>query len=252
MKILSLNCQRGHQPQLKNFLNHILQSEKYDLLILQEADQKVISFLQHEQYGLVNIFNEEVKKDSELCIVYRRSYNLIKTGFKSFASMRNDPWHGFKHPSFGLLWADLTIENKPFRIGSIHLHSGIDRKARSAELKLAKELFLKDIKGPAIIAGDFNAGFPGESFRMANILEPELVWETRNIGPTLDSRYSENLPHLPNRIAAFLSLFNIRIPLWTDHVFVDQQTANTYSVKCSVLEDRVSDHNPVEFTINKN
>mgnify|MGYP001565306721 CR=1 FL=1 len=247
MKILSLNCQRGYQKGLEKFLRQTLQEEKYKLLILQEVDAKVLPFLQHPSYKLVRAFNEETGKESELCIMYGGKYNLVKTGFKSFASMRNDPRYGFKHPGFGLLWADLTIGNLPFRVGSIHLHSGVNQKARAAELEQAKEIFLKTPCVPKVLAGDFNAGYPGESSNMANILAPEFTWKTKGTGPTLDSRYSENVPHLPNRIAALLRLFNIKIPLWTDHFFVDMESAKKYDICCRVLPNRVSDHSPIEF-----
>jgi endonuclease/exonuclease/phosphatase family metal-dependent hydrolase len=247
MKILSLNCQRGYQKGLEGFLHNVLESKAYDVFLLQEVDDKVLSFLTHPSYVSAHVFNEEAQAESQVCILYRQDYKLLKTGFQSFSSMRNDPLRGFKHPSFGFLWVDLIIEGKAMRFGSIHLHSGIDRKARMAELNLAKEVFLKEPYTSAILAGDLNTGYPRESLHMARALGPEFIWESKNIGPTLDSRYSENVPHLPNRVAHFLGLFNIRIPLWTDHFFVDAKTAGTCILSCKVLPDKISDHSPVEL-----
>ncbi len=249
MKLLTLNCQRGYQPGLESFLKELLEQNTYDFLLLQEVDNKVLEFLKHTSYKSVRAYCKEAEQDSELCIVYRSSFNVTETGYQSFAGMRNDPWRGHKHPSFGLLWGKFEVEGMPWIMSSIHLHSGIDRKARTAELTLIKKMLLEHSPILTIFSGDSNAGFPGESASMARLLAPEFSWVSKNIGPTLDSRYSENVPHLPNRIAAFLSLFNIKIPLWTDQVFASRKVVERYTVTCRVLSDRVSDHSPVEFVL---
>lgn len=250
MKFLSLNCQRGYTTGLQDFLRDTLDVGAYDFLLFQEVDKKVLSFLQHPSYKLLRVFNQEVGQESELCVVYRRTYDLTRQDFQSFASMRNDPWRGFKHPAFAILSGTFNVDGKFIRVGSIHLHSGIDRQARLAELMKAKTLLLENSSMPIIFAGDLNAGYPGEAGRMATYLRPEFIWVSQGLGPTLDSRYSENLPHLPNRIAAFLSLFNIRIPLWTDHFFANQTAAADQGMRCRVLPNRVSDHSPMELTVN--
>ena len=249
MKILSLNCQRGYQPGLEGFVRSVLQKELYDFLLLQEVDARVRGYLEHPSYKAVRIFNEEAEEESEVCIVYRHAHELRDSGLQSFSSMRNDPWRGFRHPSFGLVWGDFMIDGTPFRLGSVHLHSGVDSRARLNELDKAKICLLEGESTPVVIAGDFNAGFPGEAAKMARMLAPEFAWTSKDIGPTLDSRYSENVPHLPNRIAAFLALFNIRISLRTDHVLISSEASKRYAVQCRVLPDRVSDHSPVELSL---
>lgn len=249
MKILSLNCQRAYQQGLDSFLRNTLDSQRYDFLLLQEAEQKVVAFLDHSRYRFLLAFNEEAGEDAQVCIVHKYAYPVIGQGYRSFSSMRNDPWRGRKHPSFGFLWGEFDVAGTPWRFGSIHLHSGIDRKARAAELALAKNLLLELPPMHTVFGGDSNAGFPGESAVLAKLLEPEFAWASRSLGPTLDSRYSENVPHLPNRIAAFLSFFNVKIPLWTDQVFCDSKTAIDFDMQCRVLPDRVSDHSPVELLI---
>src|SRR3989338_8812348 len=99
MKILSLNCQRGFQAALESFLHQTFENREYNILLLQEVDDKVFSFLNHSSYKALRVFNDETEQESQTCIVYRQGYKLIKNGFQSFASMRNDPWKGFKHPS---------------------------------------------------------------------------------------------------------------------------------------------------------
>lgn len=249
MKILNLNCQHGEQPHLKDFLEKTMLAETYDFLILQEVNEKVLAFLHQSPYKTIHAFNKETGQNSEVCIVHRIKYSPLKTDFKSFAFMHRDPVFGFKHPCIGMLWADFLIEEKIMRIASIHLHSGIHRNVRITELKLAKNLLLSNISGPVMLAGDFNSGWSEERINNAKALAPEFAWITKDLGPTLDSRYCENVAHLPNRIAALLGIFNIGIQLRTDHIFVDKETACTSNIKCNILSDRVSDHNPVECVI---
>jgi len=249
MKILSLNCQQGYNPALKDFLHHLFDAEAFDFLLLQEVDEKTLLFLNDPSYKLVRSFNKETGQDSQLCIAYQEKYFPISTGFKSFASMRKDPISGFKHPAYGLLWVDFKIEEKRMRIASIHLHSGTDRQVRLNELLVAKKLLLEGVHSSVIFGGDFNAGFPSERTDMAGVLIPEFMWATSDIGPTLNSRYSENVPHLPNRIAAFLSAFGVGIKLRTDHFFINRESAEDNVVHCLVLPDRVSDHSPIELIV---
>lgn len=249
LKILSLNCQRSYQPGLENFLKRTLESKTYDFLLLQEVNEKVLTYLQNPSYTLVRAFNPDIGAESELCIAYRQNYRLLGQEFISFALMHKDPLCGWKHPSFAALQADVSVNGARIRVGSVHLHSGFNGRVRRAELIKIKRLMLEGFPVPTYFSGDFNAGYPGEATRMARFLSPEFAWGTKNIGPTLDSRYSENAPHLPNRISRVFAWINVSIPLWTDHFFVDRATAEKYTVECRVLPDRVSDHSPVEMII---
>jgi len=249
MKILNLNCQKGEQPMLESFLRKALDGGSYDFLLLQEVDAKVLAFLQHPSYALLRVFNEETGQDSQLCIAYRKTCRLSKSGFKSLSFMRYDPVRGFKHPAFGVLWADFEIGGKMIRVASVHLHSGTDRHIRLAEMEMVKKILLEGDHLPTAVTGDFNAGWPGECDGLARVFAPEFSWMTKELGPTLDSRYSENVAHITNRVAAFLGIFNIGIRLRTDHAFLDSKTAGSYSMICSILPDRVSDHSPVECMI---
>jgi len=248
MKILSLNCQKGYQTGLKGFLRRVLEEKKHDFLLLQEVDSRVIPLLQSPDYKIVRASNQETGQESYLCIVYRGSYTVRETGFKSFATMRKDPVHGFKHPCPGILWADIDIGPEVFRVASIQLHSGLDRGVRLAELKLGKDS-IGGVSTKTLLAGDFNSGFPGERKKMAGILTPEFEWASENLGPTLDSRYSENVAHITNRVAALLGFLNIGVRMQIDHVFVNQMLTKTSRTKCSVLPDHVSDHSPVEIDL---
>lgn len=245
MKILTLNCQQAEQSSLKGFLEKILKNKIYDLLLLQEVDDKVASFLVNPRYKIIREFNEEAEQISQICIVYRSEYDLVGKGFQSFSSMRHDRVRGFKHPCMGILWVDIKMNGRVLRASSIHLHSGLDRHVRLKELERAKKTLLNNFSGPIILAGDFNAGFFRERINMARILAPEFQWSTKDCGPTLDSRFSENTKRLLSRVAAFLSVFNFGVKLHSDHFFVKDLTVLSYEI----LPNRVSDHSPVELNL---
>lgn len=247
--ILSLNCQRGHQVNLGNFLKRILKDELYDVLLLQEVDASVLPFLEHSSYNIIRVMSENGTDESELCIAYRNTYTLLGQGFQSFTSMHTDPWRTFRHTPFGILWCDLEVEGTKVRVGSIHLHSGINALTRFRELALAKKLLLKDISVPTLFAGDFNAGYPGEAHTMARKLKPEFTWTTKRAGPTLNSFYTEHGPHLFNKVARLLASVHLGFRFRTDHFFSNHQQEPALRVTCRVLSDRVSDHSPVELRI---
>lgn len=252
MKVLSLNCQRGYQPGLKDFLQKILQSGGYDFLLLQEFAHEVPSYVKGVgPYESLQMHNDDVGEMSQTCIVYRKEYAILEKNFIPFAKMRRDPVEGFKHATFGSLFARFQTDCGFVLAGSVHLHSGMNRKVRAAQIRRIKEqaLTLMQNGDKVIFGGDCNFGFPGERAHAEGLLAPQFVCTTRDNGPTLDGRYSENVPHLPNRIARLLGFFGIPSLLKTDQIFVDSKTSRESKITCRVLPDRVSDHNPVELFI---
>ncbi|HEV7449027.1 MAG TPA: hypothetical protein VGP13_00600 [Candidatus Paceibacterota bacterium] len=252
MKLLSLNCQRGYQPGLEAFLHRTLEGGRYDFLLLQEFAKDVPSYVQGVgDYLLLQENNTDVDELSQTIILYRKTYRLLGCSFIPFAKMRKDPVMGYKHATFGSLMARFETDSGPMVVGSMHLHSGIDRKVRAAQVAKIKQqaLALRKDGDQTIFGGDCNFGLPGEHKEAERMMAPEFACVTQKIGPTLDGRYSENVPHLPNRIARLLGFFGIPTPLWTDQVFVDAQTAASKKITCRVLPGRVSDHSPVEMVI---
>ena len=252
MKILSLNCQRGYQPGLKEFLQKTLESSEYDFILLQEFAKEVPSYVQGVgPYDILQAYSEEVEEKSQTVIVHRKAYRLLEQGYVPFTKMRRDPVAGFRHATFGSLMARFDMHNSKVLIGCAHLHSGIDRKVRQAQVRKIKEqaLSLAQVGDMVIFGGDCNFGLPRERVRAGQSMSPQFVCVTGDIGPTLDGRYSENVPHLPNRIAAFLWFFGVKTPLWTDQLFIDARTVKQGKVSCRVLPDRVSDHSPVELAL---
>lgn len=250
MKVLSLNCQRGYTPGLETFLRKALQSGGYDFLLLQEFAKEVPSFVAEvSSYSLLQVTDAGLP--AQTCILYRDSYELLEQKYIPFAKMRRDPVMGTEHATFGSLMARFKTDSGTKLMGSIHLHSGMDYKVRATQIARVKEqaLALKLPDDVAVFGGDCNFGFPGERRRAEGTLAPQFVNATRHLGPTLNGRSSENVPHLPNRIAAFFGRFGIGLSLWTDHLFVDARTCGRGNPKTRVLKDRVSDHSPIELIL---
>ena len=244
MKILTLNCQKGYRPEIKSFLGKILGAEDYDFLLLQEASSPVIAMIKelNSSYKILDAFDEALGENSHVCILYKNKFDLAGNFFISFA----DFWGG-KTPK-GFLLGNFSEGGKNICIGSAHLHSGLKPKIRMDELKIIKGKLLeyKNENCPTVFGGDFNTGFPGEISKSEKILSPEFIRVSKNLGTTLDSRYTENANHIANRTAVFLAKFGIGIKLRTDHIYADSTLAKTKTFSCKILPDRVSDHNPVE------
>ena len=101
----------------------------------------------------------------------------------------------------------------------------------------------------ALFGGDFNFGLPGELSGSTALLAPDFVCATKDVGPTLNSRYTEYHPTLTNIPSFVLGKVGIGISLKADHMFVDRKTAKRSKIKTQILKDRVSDHSPVEMIL---
>ncbi len=124
MKVLSLNCQKAYQPTLKAFLHNTLEAAIYDFILLQEANAPVLALMPSlGAYGMLNLFNQETKEQSHLCILYRSSFELTDSALHSFAFMHPDPHLQFA--GFGLLLGTFRMNGQMVQIGSVHLHPGL-------------------------------------------------------------------------------------------------------------------------------
>lgn len=250
MKVLTLNCQKGYTPNLKEFLSRIIGSKSYDFILLQEVDEKVDLMIQISgQYKILETVNPDNQIPSQLRILYRSSFILTDSGFISFAKMnklfakRGEP--GFLFGIFDCGGSQLTI-------GSLHLHPSFPFYIRHRETLMVKDRLSTYIKSgmPVIFGGDLNLGYPWEGPAIRKLVSSSFSEATINIGSTLDSRYTEKIgTHPVSRIGNFLMRFNISIRFKTDRIFVDKNTANKFHMAVKVLPDRVSDHSPVELEI---
>lgn len=250
MNILSLNTQKAFNPNLAGFLKQTLEIASYDFILLQEATEPVLDTIRDTgPYMLLEAHDKEMQSKSHLAILYRDSFSLIGRQLYSFGNLH--PFKQLQHAGFGLLLAEFATNMGNVYIGTVHLHSGWLPQIRAKELRLLKScaLALKRKGTPLLFGGDFNFGFFGEVFLAQRDLLPEFVSATKSIGPTLDSRYSEPHPNIINSTAVFLARYGIGIFLRTDHIFIDNETAQRSKTKSRVLTDRVSDHSPIELSL---
>ncbi|MCR4326007.1 MAG: hypothetical protein NUV59_04405, partial [Patescibacteria group bacterium] len=167
----------------------------------------------------------------------------------SFSHMH--PKEILRHAGFGFLLALFDTGEETLRVGNVHLHSGLRFRIRAAEA-LRIKAHLRDFghaDTPTIFGGDFNLGLPWELPGVIRAFAPEFAACTAHLGPTLDSRYTEHVPVLTNRIASAMAKVGLGISLRPDHIFTDAQTASHNVIECRVLPDRISDHSPVELIL---
>ena len=202
-------------------------------------------------YKTLAVYDEHAQEMAQTAIIYKNEFVLERYDFMPFALMRRDPVVGYKHSTYGSLLARFGSEKGSYHIGSVHLHSGIDANVRFRQIQRIKNQVLsaREKDEPIVFGGDCNFGLPGERRRAMRFLSPEFTCVSRDIGPTLDGRYSENVAHLPNRIGAVCRMLHVPARLRTDQLFVDADSAHDLSWKCGTLPDRVSDHSPVVLTL---
>ncbi len=247
---LSLNCQKGYNPALWEFLRSTIESGAYDFLILQEATENVIVKARDAgAYKLVEAFNEEAGGTSHLAILYRDTFALKESSLCSVSKMH--PATYLQHPGFGVLMGRFDVGGKTVSVGSLHLHSGFSRGVRAREIQRISEYLSGrgNENELTVFGGDCNFG-PGERAHAARTLDPEFICVTGALGATLDSRYTERVPgSIINALATVLAKARISIKLKTDHFFVDSESAIHSQSHVRILADRVSDHSPVELVV---
>ncbi len=250
MKILSLNCQHNYHPRLRKFLKRVLRSEKYDFLLLQEANKKVISYIKkHKKYSITlptgNI------KQALTCIVSRTSIFLQpETDFLHFPHTDESETAFKEYHVFGLTCKIAYVWWQEVVVWSMHLPSGFSSYVRKKYLEQSTQYIIKKYgEKMTILWWDFNFGFPGELSEAHKILAPHYTCISQHISPTLDSYYTENDSLLASKIATFLRTIGISIKLKTDHFFTNTQILKKYHTKIRVLPHRVSDHSPIELTL---
>lgn len=246
MNILSLNTQKGYHPTLSAFLRDTLNSNKYDFLLLQEAIPAVRAMVQGiPTYSVLEIAG----KETQLAIVYRSTFTLKQSALEVFESLHPSPYP--YPPAYGVLLGTFEVGNTTVQIGSVHLHSGMRPQMRRAQLlRLEKRIAQERIPGGlTLFGGDFNFGLMGEIENARKIFTPAFSLITNELGPTLDSRYSEPYPNITNTVATFLGRFGVSLKFRTDHFFVDTETRKRVNLSCGILPNRVSDHSPVELSL---
>lgn len=253
LNILSLNCQKNYNKNLSPFFKRILKKKQYDILLLQETTEDVLSlFSAFPEYKIVNN-RDEYGRLSLLCIAYNsKKSNLESFHYKPILFDKFERQE-LKKPfqSFGIGRAILNFQKTKVSVGGIHLPSGFSRKRRLSNLDSIKKIMEeKNNSVITLFGGDFNFGFKSEVKKASNFMKPEYHCCTSDIGPTLDSYYTEaNLPYSWVHMNDILRFLGGRMKLRTDHFFLDSETASKTNPHVNILSDRVSDHSPIEMII---
>lgn len=250
-RVLCLNCQKGYHPAIKSFLESALASNLYDFLLLQEADEKIAAMIEGfgSSYKSLSRTNDEVQRMSHLRIMYRNDFELKDNNFISFANMNR---LFAQKAELGFLTGTFVCNGETITVGSVHLHPGISLRIRRKEMAMIKNKLATytstSLRTPMIFGGDFNSG-PSENAYIKKFFAPQFADTCLNIGPTLNSRYTERGPHHISKIANVLAKLGINITFKTDHILIDKATAEQCVASAVVLPDRVSDHSPIELTL---
>ena len=247
LKVLSLNCQKGHNENLKQFLENTLSSGQYDFLLLQEANDTVMSLcVIPESYNILSAVNQDIGQHSHIRIIYRDNFNLKKDSFVSFSNIDS---HFTKRGELGFLVGTFEYDGILVDLVSVHLSPSFKMRLRLKELSVMKNHVLTYNKNnrPVIIGGDLNTGMPLENFFVTKKMQPEFHNATKDIGPTLNSQFTEKGTNAVGKWANFFKAIGITFKFQTDKIFLDGETFMKKTITACTLPDRVSDHSPVEL-----
>jgi hypothetical protein len=249
LTLLTLNCQKAYHPDFSNFLEQTLSSEKYDFILLQEVTVTIIAIITSatSSYKILNPFDSILEDTTGVCVLYKQEFALKDPFLLSFAKT----YRKISPAAWGCVGGIFTREGEHCVIASVHLHAGIKMHIRMKELKLIKRMLdgYSHNNTMIVFGGDFNTGFPRELAIAKKIFSPLFVRTNKNLGTTLNSRYTEKAPFVLNKISIFLAKFGIGFTFRTDHFFIDTKTFDMKKISCAILPDRISDHNPVELLI---
>ena len=155
-------------------MSHILAQGKYDFLLLQEVDEKVMALIEaaHHAYAVLCPFDEELGEKTQVAVVYKKHYSLHETVFLSFATLSPKlPLRGR-----GFVGGNFLVDGKKMFFGSAHLHPGFKPKRRRQQLAQIKENIISQAPADlSVFGGDFNTGLPGEILKGELLLGPEFL-----------------------------------------------------------------------------
>ena len=252
VKILSLNCQKGHQPGFGSFLRRLVLEETYDLVLLQEVAPDTILALQGNagSYALIAPQNEITGTLAQTIILYRATFIRESSWFFPAGNFMGR----IPRKEYGMVLGKFRTPGTtaPLWAASLHTHSGPRYWIREKEVRYFKEKIvdLWQEEGTVILGGDFNSGYPWEAGRHQDILSPDFVEVTKGIRHTCDSKYLER-SNIRTAALSYAGMAGVNFHLAADHLFMDASSAAEAAVHWRLLEERVSDHVPLEASFNE-
>lgn len=247
LKVLTLNCQKGHQKSLMAFLHEKLERQEYDFLLLQEANSRILSeLIGHNDYSLISASVFPPMADYVmLAIIYKNNYRLNRS------EVVKNPTKNIFFRNIGLIGKFETEDHKNLVVATTHQVASLNKKLRSKSLKVFKDKILNfsDNDSAVIFGGDFNCINKGEIGEINGLMLPELTNTRKDERPTYDSRLIEIHNHgsLAIRLVSYIP--GLRKYLSLDHFYVDFQTSDRSTIQTDILDLLLSDHKAVELTI---
>ena len=175
LNLLSLNCQKAYDLSIKEFLIKNLQSRIYDFVLLQEADEKVISIVERVggSYKILKTINPDNQKQSHLCVLYKSEFVLKNNDFVSFSKLNRQ---FALRPELGFLLGTFDYNGNGIVIASLHLHPGFPFYLRTRGIQMVKNrlCYYNNSALPVIFGGDFNLAYPWETVYTRKFLAIEI------------------------------------------------------------------------------
>jgi endonuclease/exonuclease/phosphatase family metal-dependent hydrolase len=260
-KILTFNCQKGHNAGFADYISKVVKSGEYDFILLQEANFKVTNTINNikgiSQYRCLTEKSDNTGTNLEILILYKKQYVLEEKFLIGYSSV------GFyERTEKASLAGVFTLPKEKAKqagkekilICSTHLHAGHHAIIRKRELKHTKaELHKIDPNHDCIriIGGDFNNLIKGEWSMHDRIMRPQYVNATMCKEYTCDSFYIES-HFIPPTVQKFITYTRFRWRTIIDHIYIDSYAYKNFFFQSQVVDVIASDHKPVELIVSKN
>lgn len=256
LKIITLNCQRAYQEKFIDFFAKLLNSSEYDFILLQEANEKVHKVIKENSahYDLIFTHNIHTNSHHEICLIYRKEFEIVKTKFLNFydPAKKMLTQSGCAIGLFRLTQKFKKDFSKEYAlIGSLHLQASYHARIRKRELIEIKSAFDELGEGYStiqVLGGDFNNLGPWEKYLNHLRLLPNLKYASTFREYTHNSAYLEKI-HLDKKLAKFFLVDKLKYKVKLDHYYIDTESHKSYTFKSQTLKIDISDHRPVVMEI---
>lgn len=188
----------------------------------------------------------------QVAVLYKSGHALIRSHALSFANKDKL----LIRPEFGIL-AGIFDNHRGEKViaASFHFHASFHLKLRKIEAMEVKNFLLKlrekyGKETLVLVGGDANSGLPWEPRALTNIFAPEFINLTPFKEHTVCSDRLEPSVSL-NKLALKLAKIGVVVRLKTDHVFGNKEILNDFAFKSSPVNVIVSDHYPVEVSLER-
>lgn len=260
LSIVTFNCQWALQPGFEPYMREILERRRYDFILLQEANDKVVEILRplykENKYIRIAVISPKTGEELNTCILYKKEFEFLRSDFVTFTPLVIQQIHEtgsvaavFKTPRA----LARIIKKKRILIISAHLHGSYRMLGRRKELEQVKDQALHldpNDECLTLIGGDFNNLIPGEGKMYDKLMKPELTNVTNFNDYTCDTVYLEPV-HRNFILARIFFVRGRQYKSKIDHIYMDSGSAKKLRWESKAVDVVASDHRPVELVIKR-